>query len=215
MANTIAPFGFRQFGQREGTAPTAGMERMFINSSDTNLYFTGDIVNASSANNSFITNPSSVTGIINMYAMAGVFQGCEYYSPAVGRVVWNSYFPGSVGSSSPCNAYVCTNPEQLYIVQGTSAAVLTSTSVGMGYTATIVVSSLGNQLTGQSVMSLASSFPTGLSSNAVIRVVDLYANYAPPGVNGTSTGAEGGQIAVVQLVGLTRRQSAGLVYPTS
>lgn len=215
MVNTNAPFGFRQFGRREGSAPTAGMERFFINSSDTNLYFTGDIVNVSSANNQFITNPTSAAGIINAYAMAGVFQGCEYYSPAVGRVVWNSYFPGAVGSSSPCNAYVCTDPEQVYIVQGTSGAVLTSTSVGMGYLPSVTVSSLGNQATGQSVMTLASSFPTGLSSNAVIRVVDLYSNYAPPGVNGTSTGAEGYQVAVVQLVGLTRNQGGGLVYPTT
>lgn len=215
MANTNAPFGFRQFGRAEGGAPTAGFDRLFINSSDTNLYFTGDIVNRSSANNSFITNPSSVTGTINEYAMAGVFLGCEYYSAAVGRVVWNSYFPGSVGSSSPCNAYVCTDRDQRYIVQGTSGAVLTSTSIGMGYTATVTVSSLGNQATGQSVMTLASSFPTGLSSNAVIRVVDLYSNYAPPGVNGTSTGAEGYQVAVVQLVGLAFGQSAGLVYPTT
>src|SRR5512143_3180118 len=215
MVNTNAPFGFRQFGRREGGAPTAGLERLFINSSDTNLYFTGDIVNRSSANNQFITNPSSAAGIINVYGQAGVFLGCEYYSPAVGRVVWNSFFPGSVGSSSPCNAYVCTDPEQLYIVQGTSGAVLTSTSVGMGYMPSVQISSLGNQTTGQSVMTLASSAPTGLSSNAVIRVVDLYSNFAPPGVNGTSTGTEGYQVAVVQLTGLAFGQGGGLVYPTT
>jgi|KBSMisStandDraft_5_1062788.scaffolds.fasta_scaffold210092_2 hypothetical protein len=215
MANTNAPFGFRQFGRAEGGAPTAGFDRLFINSSDTNLYFTGDIVNRSSANNAFITNPSSAVGIINEYGMAGVFLGCEYYSATVGRVVWSSYFPGNVGSSSPANAYVCTDDKQRYIVQGTSGAVLTSTSIGMGYTATVQNSSLGNQATGQSVMTLASSFPTGLSSNAVIRVVDLYSNYAPPGVNGTSTGAEGFQVAVVQLVGLAFQQASGLVYPTT
>lgn len=215
MVNTNAPFGFRQFGRREGGAPTAGLERLFINSSDTNLYFTGDIVNRSSANNQFITNPSSATGIINQYAQAGVFLGCEYYSPAVGRVVWNSYFPGSVGSSSPCNAYICTDPEQLYIVQGTSGAVLTSTSVGMGFTATTSQSSLGNQATGQSVMTILSSAPTGLSSNSAVRVVDLYSNFAPPGVNGTSTGSEGFQVAVVQLTGLAFGQGGGLVYPTT
>lgn len=218
MANVAAPFGFRQFGQREGTAPTAGFERLFINSSDTNLYFTGDLVNCSSASNAFITTPSSASGIINQFAQAGIFQGCEFFSPQVGRVVWSSFFPGNLGNSSnPCNAYVCTNPEQLYIVQGTSNGVLSSTSIGMGYMATTSQSSLGNQTTGQSAMSLASSFPTGLSSNAVIRVVDLYSNYAPPGVNGTSSGAEGLQIAVVQLLGLTRRIQSitGLTYPTT
>lgn len=215
MVNTNAPFGFRPFQHREGSAPTMGMERFFINSSDTNLYFTGDIVNASSANGSFITNPSSGAGIVNNYAMLGVFQGCEYYNPSVGRTVWNSFFPASVGSSSPCNAYVITDPDMLYIVQGTSGGVLTSTSIGMGYTASPSVSSLGNQTNGQSVMTLASSFPTGLSSNAVIRVVDLYSNYAPPGVNGTSTGSEGYQIAVVQLMGTVRSNYLGLTFPTT
>lgn len=215
MANTTAAFGFRQFGQREGSAPTAGMEKFTINSSDTNLYFTGDIVNCSSANNSIITNPSSVLGIINMYAQAGVFQGCEYYSPAVGRVVWNSYFPASVGSSSPCTAYICTNPDQLYLVQGTSGAVLTSTSIGMGYPHTLLVSSLGNTLSGQSVMQIQSSQPTGLSSNVTARIVDLYQNTAPAGVNGTSTGTEGFQVAIVQLMGLTRNNRVSLTYPTT
>src|SRR5947208_2984772 len=103
--NTNAPFGFRQFGQREGTSPTAGMDRMFINSSDTNLYFTGDLVTQSSANGSFITVPASVAGTVNQLAYVGVFQGCEYYSASVGRSVWSSYFPGNLGtSSSPCNA---------------------------------------------------------------------------------------------------------------
>lgn len=215
MPNTNAPFGFRPFQHREGSAPTMGMERFFINSSDTNLYFTGDIVNASSANGSFITNPSSALGINNTYAMLGVFQGCEYYSPAVGRVVWNSYFPGSVGSSSPCNAYVITDPDMLYIVQGTSGAVMTTTSVGLGCIATTSQSSLGNQATGQSVMTINPATVTGLSSNAVIRIVDLYSNYAPPGVNGTSTGAEGLQVAVVQLMGTVRNNYLGLTFPTT
>jgi hypothetical protein len=215
MANTNAPFGFRPFGRKEGGAPTAGLTRYFINSSDTNLYFTGDIVNASSANGAFITNPSSATGIVNTYNMLGVFQGCEYFSPAVNKTVWNSYFPGNVGSSSPCNAYVITDPEQRYIVQGTSGAVLNASYVGYGFTATTSVSSLGNQLSGQSVMTLATSFPTALSSNAVIRLLDLYSNYAPPGVNGTSTTAEGFQIAVVQLVGTIANAGPTLTAPTS
>jgi hypothetical protein len=190
------------------------MDRFFISSADTNLYFTGDIVNASSANGSLITNPSSATGIVNEYAMLGVFQGCEYFNTAVGRTVWSSFYPGANITGSGL-AYVITDPEQRYIVQGTSGGVLSSTSVGLGYTASIVVSSLGNQTTGQSVMTLASSFPTGLSSNAVIRVLDLYSNSAPPGVNGTSSGAEGFQIAIVQLQGLIQNQGGGFTYPTT
>lgn len=196
MVNTNAPFGFRQFGQREGSAPTAGMERFFINSSDTDLFFTGDVVHASTTAIGMLANTGSTGAITDV--PIGIVQGVEYYSAAVGRVVWNSYFPASVGSSSPVNVYVCTNPEQLYIVQGTSGAVLGSSNIGQGIPCSITGASLGNQLSGQSVMTVTSSLVTGLSSNAAFRIVDLYSNYAPPGVNGTSTTAEGWQIVVVQ-----------------
>jgi hypothetical protein len=118
-------------------------------------------------------------------------------------VVWSSYYPGNVGSSAPWNAYVCTNPEQLYIAQGTSAAVLGTSCIGYGinWTSSLAPSSAGtsgNTTTGFSVVSLQSTSITGLSSNSYFRVVDFYGNDAPPGVNGTSTGSEGGQILVVQ-----------------
>lgn len=199
MANVSAPFGFRQFGEREGAAPTAGLERFLGLSSDTNSYFTGDLVAISSQSlvAGFLTNAASQTG--SAVPPLGVFLGCEYFSPTVGRVVWSSYFPGNVGSSSPWNAYVCTDPNQLYIAQGTSAAVLGSSCVNFGITySTSLVGGNGNTLSGISAMTLLSSLVTGLSSNATFRIVDVYANYAPPGVNGTSTGSEGLQIMVVQ-----------------
>src|SRR5688572_11792749 len=102
VTNTFSPFGFRQFGRQEGGSPTAGMDRFFINSSDANVYFTGDVVCQSSASAGLISLWSASSGYIPL----GVFMGCEYYNPSVGRVVWNSYFPGSVGSSSPVTCYV-------------------------------------------------------------------------------------------------------------
>ena len=203
MANTSAPFGFRQFGQREGTAPTAGFDRCFGLSSDPNVYYTGDLVAISSQSLSpgYITNASSVaTSGVPVY---GVFLGCEYYSPQAKQVVWDKYFPGNVGSSAPWNAYVCTNPEQLYIAQGTSAAVLGTSCIGYGinWTSSLAPSSAGtsgNTTSGLSVVSLQSTSVTGLSSTSYFKIVDIYQNYAPPGTNGTSSGSEGLQVLVVQ-----------------
>ena len=198
MANTAAPFGFRQFGQREGSAPTAGMETLNLLSSDPNLYFTGDLVALSSQSlvPGYITNASTIFG--SGVPTTGVFLGCEYYSPAVGRNVWNSYFPGNVGSSSPCKAFVCTNTEQLYIAQGT-ATVLGTSCIGFGIMYSLTnPSAVGNQLNGQSALTLLSSTVTGLSSNSAFKIVGMYKDYAPPGVNGTSSGTEGFQVAVVQ-----------------
>ncbi len=199
MANTFSPFGFRSFGQREGTAPTAGMDRMFIASSDTNQYFTGDLVSLSSAQ-AFGTNPNTISNWSGSsgYVAQGVFQGTEYYSGAVGRVVWNSYFPASVGSSSPCNAYVITNPQQLFIAQAsTTSGVVGSSMIGWGIGVCSSLQTSGNTLSGQSYLALASSATSLQSASLPFRVVDVYSNYAPPGVNGTSSGAEGGAILVV------------------
>lgn len=202
MANTFSPFGFRPFGQLEGTAPTAGMDRMWIASSDTNSYYTGDLVALSSAQG-FGTNPNTISPYLNAassaYSAAGVFVGCKYYSATVGRTVWNSYFPASVGSSSPCEAYVITNPQQMFLAQAsTTSGVVGTSMLGFGITVCTSLTASGNTTTGQSYQALASSGTTIQSASMPFRVVDVYSNYAPPGVNGTSTTAEGGAYLIVR-----------------
>ena len=198
MANTYSPFGFRPFGRRDGGAPTAGMDRLWIASSDTALYFTGDVVCQSSATTGTNPNTISLWSGSSGYIPVGVFAGCEYYSPSVGRVVWNSYFPGSVGSSSPVQAYVITDPDQLFIAQAsTTSGAVGSSLLGFGITIASSGQASGNLLSGISNIALASSGTTLQSASMPFRVVDVYSNTAPPGVNGTSTGTEGAQILVV------------------
>lgn len=199
MANTFSPFGFRSFGQREGTAPTAGMDRMFIQSSDANLYFTGDVVCQSSASLGSNPNTISLWSGSSGYIPAGIFVGCEYYNTNVQRVVWSAYFPGNVGSSGTATAYVITNPQQLFIAQAsTTSGVTGSSQINWGIGIASSLQAAGNTTTGQSNLALASS-ATGISGSSYpFRVVDVYSNTAPPGVNGTSTTSEGGAILVVQ-----------------
>lgn len=181
MANTNGPFGFRAFGHQDGMAPTMGLQRYVINSSDTSLYFTGDTVTLSGGVLS-IYNGSSGSGSAGI--ALGVFNGCEFFSAAVGRVVWSSFFPGNLGtSSSPCNAYVQTDPEMQYVVQCSSAAI-TSSQIGQNANVLTTQSSLGNQTTGVSATVLQSTALTN-SASAPYKIVDLYSNFAPPGVNGT------------------------------
>ena len=205
MANTAAPFGFRQFGRREGGAPTAGMDRKFVSSGATFPIFTGDtVIRTTTA--PYVISGGSTAGIT--VPIEGVFLGCKYYNTNVGRTVWNSYWPGS-GASGDVEAYVCTDPEQQYIVQGSTGGVLGSSVIGFGIPMSVTGSSLGNTLTGQSVMTVTSSLVTGLTSNAQFEIVDIYSNVAPPGVNGTSTGAEGLQIVVVQPLTAYRKTLMG------
>lgn len=205
MANTNNPFGFRQFGQREGSAPTAGLERHFVSSANTIPIFTGDTV-IRSTTTPYLLSGGSTTGITT--TIEGVFLGCKYYNSNVGRTVWNSYWPGS-GATGDIEAYVCTNPEQLYLVQGSTGGVLGTSNIGMGVPMSVTGSSQGNTLTGQSVMTVQSSLVTGLSSNAQFQIVDVYSNVAPPGVNGTSTGSEGYQIVIVQQMNAFRKTLGG------
>lgn len=179
MANTNSPFGFRSFGHQDGSAPTMGLQRLIINSSDTNLYFTGDTVIQSGGVLS-IYNGSSGNVV-----PSGVFVGCEYYSAAVGRVVWSSFFPGNLGtSSSPCNAYVITDPEMQFVVQSSSTPI-TSSMIGLNVNVLTTQSSLGNQTTGISATVIASTQTSATLSSFPYKIVDLWSNFAPPGVNGT------------------------------
>lgn len=208
MANTFAPFGFRSFGQQDGQAPTAGQDRMFILSSDTNSYFTGDVVVVSSQSlvAGYLTLPASGSTIGS--PLSGIFNGCKYYDASVNQVVFSRYFPGSVGSSSPVEAYVITNPQQLYTVQGTTTAVLGTSCIGLNVGFASSLQASGNTTTGISYLALNSSTVTG-NSSFPFRIVDVYANYAPPGVNGTSTDAAG-QIMVVRPNNFARNTLTGV-----
>lgn len=201
MANTFSAFGFRPFGRREGGSPTAGMDRLYLLSSDTNTYFTGDVVAISSASlvAGYITQPTSGT----LGQDTGIFVGCEYYSPSVARMVWSPYFPGSVGSSSPCNAYVITDPEQLYTVQCTTTAVIGTSCIGLNIGIASSLQTGGNTATGISALALNSS-TVSANSSLPFRVVDTTSNYAPPGVNGAD-GTTAGAIVVVQPNNFARR----------
>jgi len=203
MPNTFSPFGFRSFGQQDGQAPTAGQDTMWILSSDTNSYYTGDVVVVSSQSlvAGFLTLPASGSTIGS--PLSGIFNGCEYYSATVGRPVFSPYFPGSVGSSSPVKAFVITNPQQLYLVQGTTTAVLGTSCIGLNVGFASSLQASGNTTTGISNLALNSSTVTG-NSSFPFRIIDTGARYLPPGVNGTSTDAAG-QIMVVAPNNFSRR----------
>lgn len=205
MTNTFQPFGFRSFGRLDGGSPTAGMTKVTLLASDTNQYFTGDVVQISTSG--YLTLPAS--GSVTGSPIAGIFNGCEYYSPTVGRTIWSAFSGGNVTSSNPGFAYVITDPDQLFIVQGSTNAVLGSSVIGwnIGFASTSQGS--GNTLSGISAEFLASSTPSA-TNTLPFRIMDFYGNTAPPGVNGTSTGSEGGQIMVVQMNNSYRRSLTGV-----
>lgn len=203
MANTFSPFGFRSFGDLDGAAPTMGLQRFYLLSSDTNSYYTGDVVSVSSQSlvAGYITLPAS--GTTTGSPITGIFAGCEYYSPSQNKVVWSSYFPASVGSSSPCNAYVIVDPNQLFLVQGTTTAVLGTSCIGLNVGFASSLQGNGNTTTGISGLALNSSTVSG-NSSLPFRIVDTTSNYFPPGTNGAD-GTTAGAIMVVSFNNSMRR----------
>ena len=203
MANTFSPFGFRSFGRQDGGSPTAGMTTFNLLSSDSNAYFTGDVVSLSSNATvpGYITLPASGSTIGS--PIAGIFVGCEYYNPTTARKEWHPTFPGSVGSSSPGKAYVITDPDQLFTVQCTTTAVVGTSCIGFNVGIASSLQTSGNTTTGQSYLALNSSTVTG-NSSFPFRIVDTSSNHAPPGVNGADS-TVAGAIVVVQMNNCMRR----------
>ena len=198
MANTANPFGFRSFGHQDGSAPTMGLSKMTILSSYATAIYTGDLVALSSV--AGFEGTLTIGPVANgTHQISGVFTGCEYYNSNVARTVWSSYFPASVGSSSPVTAYVITDPEMTYLAQASTGTVVGSSLIGWNIGFTV---GTGNTTTGISGAYLNSS-NVGASSSYPWKVVDTYSNFGPPGINGTST-TEGGGYLVVQPNGWTR-----------
>lgn len=196
MVNTLAPFGFRQFGRMDGGAPTAGFDTLTIMSSDTSVIYTGDPVQTSTASIGQFGFGNYVTGMSSSgldVTVRGIFMGCEYYSAAVNRKVWSPLFPGSVATSCGSNdvtAWVCTDPDMKWLVQmqgvtaGSTNIVLTSSYVNLNFGISSGTWGSGNATTGISAATLGSS--TAATTNThPFRLLDFYSNYAPPGVNGT------------------------------
>src|SRR5262245_20734078 len=188
MANSSAFYGFMPYGRVDGGSPTWELEQTSINSSDTNAFFTGDLVGHSSATGqgAFIANATTTIG--SGVPPFGVFWGCEFFSAAASRVVWSRHYPGSVGSNAAngvTRAWVISDPNTLF--KSKSGGTFAITDVGLH---TIIVtsnSSLGNTTTGQSAMLLSTATTT--NSSAPWKIIDLLANRSVSGTPGTDAAA--------------------------
>jgi len=150
MANTNAPFGFRQYFGGSGGAPTFSVGSYRIASTDTTKVFSGDVVQpVVSTATGYITQGTASTTVIT-----GIFTGCTYLSVSQKRTVWNSYWPGA-DASGDVTAYVVDDPNAQFVVQGGSTTfniggtLTTWTTSPVGQYAMYTVGS-GNTSTGQS-----------------------------------------------------------------
>lgn len=193
MANTLAPFGLRQF-KGTGSAPTYEQVTALIASTNSTAIFQGDPV---------APVIGSTTGYIQQYSpgttpLAGVFTGCKYLSVAQKRTVWGNYWPGS-DANGDVEAYIINDPNAQFLVQTS-----TGSAVGLANVGKLCQVTLG---TGNTATGISAAYVSAIGTTATypFRITSLY--YGPD-FNGTDATSQYNYVVVAFNNILTRSNGA-------
>jgi len=193
MANTNAPFGFRQYSGT-GSAPTYEQVAVRVAYNASAIYY-GDPVLPDA--NGFV-----VVGAPGTTQIAGIFQGCKYLSVSQKRTVWSNYWPGSdVASTQVVEGYIINDPNAKFIVQ-TGATGATNADINANVNFVI---GTGNAATGISGASVDIT-TAAVTATLPFRVVSL--DIDPPGTPGTDAGAY--NYVIVSFNNVSTKQLTGI-----
>jgi hypothetical protein len=183
MANTNAPFGFRQY-LGTGSSPTfeqVAFSNGGINFNTAAIYY-GDPVQRTGAGDGTLSPSTTGTAI----AFVGIFQGCKYLSTAQKRTVWSNYWPGSdvvVGNQPTIEAYVITDAAAQYLVQS-DATGATQAQMGSNVNHNMGAGTAANGLSGAFITPGTTAAVTATLPWRMVRLI-----LDPPGAPGTQAGA--------------------------
>jgi hypothetical protein len=193
MANTNAPFGFRQYSGT-GSAPTYEQVAVRVAYNASAIYY-GDPVLPDA--NGFV-----VVGAPGTTQIAGIFQGCKYLSVSQKRTVWSNYWPGSdVASSQVVEGYIINDPNAKFVVQ-TGATGATNADINANVNFVI---GTGNAATGISGASVDIT-TAAVTATLPFRVLSL--DIDPPGTPGTDAGAY--NYVIVSFNNVSTKQLTGI-----
>jgi len=195
MANTNAPFGFRQYSGT-GSAPTYEQVAVQIAYNATNIFF-GDPVEPD-ANGQVIQGDGTTAAA----GIAGIFVGCQYLSVSQKRTIWSNYWPGSdVASTQTVIGYIINDPNARFLVQtGSTGATQSTVNLNVPY----VIGS-GNTANGISAATVDVA-NAAVTATLPFRVVGLVTE--PPGSAGTEAGAY--NYVVVAFNNVTTKNQTGI-----
>jgi hypothetical protein len=195
MANTNAPFGFRQYSGN-GSAPTYEQVEVQMAYNATATFF-GDPV-APDANGQVVRASS------NSVQVAGIFVGCQYLSVSQKRIVWSNYWPGSdVASNQTVTAYIVNDPNAKFVVQNNSA-----TAIGQDGVNANIGFAMGTGNTASGISGATVDRATLDTTNTLpFRVVGLV--QSPPGANGTDI-TSGYNYVIVAFNNVSTKQLTGI-----
>jgi hypothetical protein len=191
MANTNAPFGFRQI-KGTGSVPTYEQSVRYIASNNTTKIFFGDAVIP-------LTTGYIAQATASTVRVEGIFVGCKYLSVSQKRPVWSNFWPGA-DASGDVEAYVIDDPNAQFEVQAGGTAV---DFAKIGEYIQLNVGT-GNTATGISGMFVESPATTVTLPFRIVNVIT-----DPPGVNGTDATAAFNKIIVAFNNASTRTNGAG------
>ena len=176
MANTNAPFGFRQY-QGTGSAPTYEQIAVQVQYNASAIYFGDPVVALTDGTYAQASSNSAANGI------GGIFVGCKYLSVSQKRTVWSNYWPGSdVASGNYVEAYIVNDPNAKFVVQSDSTGItLAGVNANIGFA--IGTGNTANGISGAYVDSTTINTTNTLPFRIISLIVD------PPGSNGTQAGA--------------------------
>jgi hypothetical protein len=195
MANTNAPFGFRQYSGT-GSAPTYEQVAVQIAYNATNIFF-GDPVEPD-ANGQVIQGDGTTAAA----GIAGIFVGCQYLSVSQKRTIWSNYWPGSdVASTNTVIGYIINDPNARFLVQtGSTGATQSTVNLNVPY-----VTGSGNTANGISAATVDVA-NAAVTATLPFRVVSLVTE--PPGSAGTEAGAY--NYVVVAFNNVTTKNQTGI-----
>lgn len=197
MANTNAPFGFRQYSGT-GSAPTYEQVPVAIGYNTTNIFF-GDPVEP--VNDGTVAQGDGTTAAAGI---AGIFVGCKYLSTSQKRVVWSNYYPGGTDpASGTIEGYIVNDPNAKFIVQADSSISGGITQADVNATAGYTIGS-GNTASGISAATLSGVGPA--TATLPFRIVSLVTQ--PPGSNGTELATS--NYVIVAFNNVTTKNQTGI-----
>ena len=193
MANTNAPFGFRQYSGT-GSAPTYEQVPVRIAYNASAIYY-GDPVQPDA-------NGYVVVGSPGTTQIAGIFQGCKYLSVAQKRTIWSNYWPGSdVASSNIVEGYIINDPNAKWVAQ-TGATGATAADINANVNFAIGTGNAASGISGAYV-----DMSTVNTTNTLpFRIVGL--DVDPPGAPGTEAGAY--NLVIVAFNNVSTKQLTGI-----
>jgi hypothetical protein len=195
MANTDAPFGFRQFSGT-GSAPTYEQIAVRIVYNATNIFF-GDPVAPDA--NGYVVRASS-----NSVQIAGIFIGCQYLSVAQKRTVWSNYWPGSdVASGNVVIGYIVNDPNAKWVAQSDTTGVAeTDINANIGFA--IGTGNTANGISG-AYLDTGTINTTNTLPFRIISLIDF-----PPGSQGTISNGQAYDWVVVAFNNVSTKQLTGI-----